>query len=88
MIKPKIDRDYRVSWNFYDFYLLKWGIKKKIQLSLNTRPDNFALEMERDFLKNNKSLIKLIFDMVRSFRLEYYKSSDEFVVYSKDKKKN
>lgn len=77
---------YRIAKNFYDYYLLKWKIKDKIKLRLNTLPDPLILELGYDFFVNNKSALKILFNTVETSRLEYYRDSGKFVIYSKDKK--
>jgi len=86
MTKLKVGCSYRISNNFYDYYLLKWKIKKRISLRIKTSPDPFAVELDYGFLKNHKSLFKSIFKLLKNSLLEYHRDSDKLIVYKNDRK--
>ncbi|MCM8800643.1 MAG: FkbM family methyltransferase [Candidatus Omnitrophica bacterium] len=75
--------DFKVCKNFWDYYILKWGFKKKINLILNTQPDRIFFKVNRNQLTYNKGLFKVIFNLIREKRLEYYKEKDKMIVYNK-----
>ncbi|MDD5173436.1 MAG: FkbM family methyltransferase [Candidatus Omnitrophica bacterium] len=85
MIKLKTKCSRGISGNFYDYYLLKWRIKKKIRLRLNTLPDSLVVELDHGFLANNKSLLKILFSIVETSRLEYYRDSNKITIYDRAK---
>ncbi|MFA6321108.1 MAG: FkbM family methyltransferase [Candidatus Omnitrophota bacterium] len=71
--------------NFWDFYLVKFGIKNKTKICLNTHPDNFIFELDRNTLINNRSLFKSIFRCIKDSRLEYSKKTNNFTIYDTNK---
>ena len=86
MYKLKMECTYRVANNFYEFYLLKWRLKSRIRLHVKTLPDPFILYMDHDFLINSKSLLKILFSMVKNSLLEYHIDSGKFIIYSNNRK--
>jgi FkbM family methyltransferase len=87
MINRKSICSRKISGNFYDYYLLKWGIRNQVTISLNTRPDKLKLGLSRSFINDNKSTIKLLFDLIRKSRLSYSASSNEFNIVTADGKR-
>ena len=74
--------------NWWDYYLLKWGIKKTASIYANTKPDAMQLTLSRDIVRYHKSLVKAIFRLIKEARLEYYRQPNEMVIYTKSKSAN
>ncbi len=85
MFKMKLECTNKIVKNFWDYYLLKWGMKKKARIRLNTLPDNLVFETSHNLLINHKSLFKALFKYIKDSRLEYDGRSDKFTIYAKDK---
>lgn len=81
-----ISCSFRISSNFWNYYFVKWGIKKKSFLILNIAPDSIVLDLNKDDIKYKKGLLKVIFNLVKQSRIKYYKDRDKMVIYSKNKK--
>ena len=73
------------AYNFWDYYLLKGGLRKNASIALKTEPDRIILNIGAKGIKLRKGLYKRIFAMVNEKRLEYYGHSGKMVVYSADR---
>jgi|GEM_PF-1751789 len=74
-----------VAKNFWDFYLVKWGCRKKAALVLNTRPDRLSLDMTRSEYVSAKSLFKLLFRLIAARRFQYRSSPAAMTIVSEDR---
>lgn len=81
----KIECSYKVAKNFWDYYLLKWGIKKKIKIHLKTLSSDFILDLPYDLLMNSRLLFKVLFRCIKDSRLEYNAKTNKFIIYDKNK---
>lgn len=74
-----------VSRNFLNYYFVKWGLKKRSKLVLNTTPDNIVLDICRNQIKHNKGLMKSIFRLVKEKNIQFDKDNNKMTVYSRNK---
>ena len=70
--------------NYWDYYLLKWGFKDRVRLSLHTIPDNYPLDLDRKVLSDDRDFLKTLFMLIKRSRLEYHKLTGKFIVHSAD----
>ncbi|UCB56488.1 MAG: FkbM family methyltransferase [Candidatus Omnitrophota bacterium] len=75
-----------VSRNFFNYYFVKWGLKEKSRLTLNTHPDPILFNINVDQVKYNKGLLKSIFRLVKEKKIKYYADTNKILVYSQDRK--
>lgn len=80
-----ISCSFRISPNFWNYYFVKWGIKKKSSLILNTAPDYIIFDLNRWHIKCEKGLLKVLFYLTEQNRIKYYKDKNKMVIYSKNK---
>lgn len=78
--------DSKIIINWWDYYLVKWGIKKSASIYANTKPDIMEYILKKDILQYHKSMIKIIFRLIKEARLEYYREPNEMVIYDEGKK--
>lgn len=84
----KIAVDSKIIVNWWDYYLVSWGIKKNAAVFLKTKTDTMKVVLNRDILYYRKGLIKAIFRLVKEDRLRYFRKQDEMVIYTIAKDKN
>lgn len=74
-----------IAKNFWDFYLVKWGLKKKATLTLNCQPDCLLLEFTRQGYASAKSMFKLLFKLIAARRFQYRGSTASMTILSEDR---
>lgn len=84
----KIAVNSKIIANWWDYYLVSWGIKKNAALFLKTKTDTMKIVLDQDILHYRKGLIKAIFRLVKEDRLRYSRKQDEMVIYTIAKDKN
>jgi FkbM family methyltransferase len=72
--------------NWWDYYLIKWGIKNSASIYMDTKPDTMQLILNKQILQYGKGIVKVIFRLIKENRLEYYRESNEMVIYDEGKK--
>ncbi|MFH1877519.1 MAG: FkbM family methyltransferase [Candidatus Omnitrophota bacterium] len=75
-----------VSRDFFNYYFVKWGLKEKSRLTLNTHPDPIVLSINAGQVKYSKGLLKSIFRLVRNKNIRYYADTGKISVYSRDQR--
>lgn len=78
----KIKVNSKIINNWWDYYIVKWGIKKSTPIFLKTKPDSLKFILDTNILHYRKSLVKLIFRLVKENRLEFYSDSNEMLVFN------
>ena len=78
--------DPKIIINWWDYYLIKWGIKKDAAIYANTKPDIMKLILKKDNFQSWRILVKAIFPLIKENRLEYYRQANEMVIYAEGKK--
>ncbi|MCX5701454.1 MAG: FkbM family methyltransferase [Candidatus Omnitrophica bacterium] len=72
--------------NWWDYYLVKYGLRGKTALILKTKPDQITTNWDRYIFKRIKGKLKVIFRLIKENRIEYDNKSDTMVIYCQDKK--
>jgi FkbM family methyltransferase len=75
-----------IAYNWWDYYLVKFGLKKNVAILLNTKPQQIILNLDSNYFLHRKSLLKTIFKLTRENRIDYYGESNDMVIYSADRK--
>ncbi len=84
----KIISNSKIIVNWWDFYLVKWGIKKNTTLLLKSKPDILSIVLDKSMILGRMTLIKTVFRLLNEDRIEYYDDSKEMVIYGKNKEIN
>ncbi|MFH1441317.1 MAG: FkbM family methyltransferase [Candidatus Omnitrophota bacterium] len=78
----KIKINSKVITNWWDYYLVKWGIKKNAPIFLKTKPDSLKFILDTNILYYRRSLVKLILRLVKENRLKFYRESNEMLIFN------
>lgn len=76
-----------VAENWWDYYLVKYGIREKSTLLLETKPHQMSFALDSYIINNRKDSLKTIFLLIREDRIKYDKQINTMVIYSKNRTK-
>jgi len=73
--------------NWWDYYLVKYGIRRKTTILLKTKPHPMSFVLDKDAFNYKKKLVQIIFMLIKENRIEYDNKANTIKIYSKNNEK-